>query len=78
MDVEHYGSWFKAVDGRWVNLAHCDAIEPTAVGTGWEVRAWNALQPNVDAYVLWCGESESAAQAAAVAIVQAAAQATHR
>jgi len=75
MDVEHHGNWFATTDGRWINLAHCDAVEPVSVGGAWEIQAWNALQPHVDAYVLWRGDQEAEARKTAAAIVQMAAQA---
>lgn len=63
MELNLKGTWIQTADGRWANLHHCDLAEVVFDKDRgcWVARAWNALQPHVDAYVLAeSGDRESA------------------
>lgn len=64
MELNHYGPWVETRDGRWVNLHHCDLLEAVEGkdGTTWSVLAWNALQPQIEAYEIAQLDSEQDAK----------------
>ena len=63
MEIEFRAGWVRLADGRWANLEKCDLVEVHETGKVWQVRAWNAMQPQVEAYILAEFEEEKAARA---------------
>lgn len=64
MEVKLVGTWARLADGRAANLSHCDLIEIVEDGGGFVLQAWNALQPQVEAYVLGTFKSRADADKA--------------
>ena len=64
MAIELAGTWVKNVDGAWVNLAHCDLLEvkQRKDKKSWDVLGWNALQPQVEAYIISNRKTEKEAK----------------
>lgn len=54
MAIVTSGQWVRTRDGNWVNTDHVDLFEVTKSDSKneWKIVAWNALQPQVEAYVV--------------------------
>ena len=64
MAIEIKQDWIKMDTGDWVNRNHIDLIEVTEKGGTWRVVAWNALQPQVEGFLLSTHKSEQDARKA--------------
>ncbi|RMF19493.1 MAG: hypothetical protein D6761_00325 [Candidatus Dadabacteria bacterium] len=62
MGIERKGNWIQTTTGSWVNARHLDLIEVAETDGVWVVRAWNALQPQVDPYILSEVKTEATAR----------------
>lgn len=60
MAIVTSGQWVRTLDGNWVNTAHVDLFEVVNSDSKskWKIVAWNALQPQVEAYVVATFDSE--------------------
>lgn len=67
MAITVKNNWLRTVDGNWINANHVDLFEVVNAevrdnNNSWRVVAWNALQPQVEAYILAVAPDEAAAR----------------
>ena len=73
MAIEVKRPWIKTESGNWVNARHLDLVEVLQgeKNSGeWRVVAWNALQPQVEAYQFSTHKTEAEARKAASKLIE--------
>lgn len=77
MAITVKNNWLRTIEGNWINANHVDLFEVIDADTHdqqWRVVAWNALQPQVEAYVLAQAADEATARGLLDRLIEALAK----